>query len=108
MKSVPVISALEILIGKEIHSLWDDQNYWGILQKYFFAGAGEEGDPAPLPGPGLAAVTGGAWLASQTAVRGVPEADLAQREADQEGHRPHLPWPRLLQGEGWTWPGELV
>lgn len=33
MKSVPVISALEILIGKEIHSLWDDQNYWGILQK---------------------------------------------------------------------------
>lgn len=31
MKSV--ISALEILIGKEIHSLWDDQNYWGILQK---------------------------------------------------------------------------
>lgn len=25
MKSVPVISALEILTGKEIHSLWDDK-----------------------------------------------------------------------------------
>lgn len=69
------------------------QKYWGILKKkkYLFAGAGEEGDPAPLPWPGLAAVTGGARLAPQTAVRGVLEADLAQREADQEGHRPHLP-----------------
>lgn len=68
------------------------QKYWGILKKKkLFAGAGEEGDPTPLPGPGLAAVTGGARLAPQTAVRGVPEADLAQREADQEGHRPHLP-----------------
>lgn len=56
-----------------------------------FAGAGEEGDPTPLPGPGLAVVTGGARLAPQTAIRGVPEADLAQREADQKGHCPHLP-----------------
>lgn len=60
-------------------------------KKYLFAGAGEEGDPAPLPWPGLAAVTGGARLTSQTAVCGVLEADLAQREADQEGHCPHLP-----------------
>lgn len=31
-----------------------------FYKKKNFAGAGEEGDSAPLPGPGLAAVTGGA------------------------------------------------
>lgn len=34
MKSVPVISALEILIGiKEIHSLRDDQKVMGYFEK---------------------------------------------------------------------------
>lgn len=71
-------------------------------------GAGEEGDPPSLPGPGLAAATGGTRLPPQRAVRGVLKADLPQREAYPQGHSPHLPRPRLLQGEGRTGSGEPV
>lgn len=56
-----VILVLEILIGKEIYSFWDDLKILGYFEekKILFVGVGEEGDFILFSGFGLVVVIGG-------------------------------------------------
>lgn len=68
-------------------------------------GTGPIGDPSPLPGHCVAAAVQRPKHAHQGPVLGAAEDDVAVREADSPGHRPHLPRARVLQGEGQPGPG---
>lgn len=68
-------------------------------------GADQEGHPTSLPGNSVAAAGKRHRHASEEPVLWAIEDVLALREAHPQGHRPHLPWARLLQGPGQPGPG---
>lgn len=63
----------------------------GLLLPTLSPGAYPQGHPAPLPSHRVAAPVQRYEHASQEPVLRTAQDVLAMREADPEGHRPHLP-----------------